>query len=112
LARFPKSKSIDYASYNFTGPAFKLQRERFPMSDEHDDYPNDPIDDEMDEAVMTAAELVARVKRIGTAKLELPISDGSNEWIVTVKKRGNDTGQAFTSDGFRDHDGSHDGTRL
>jgi hypothetical protein len=82
-------------------------RKRFPMSDEHDDNLNDqtddnlndPIDDELDDAVMLAAELVARAKRIGMAKLELPIKDESALWTVTVQRADRTEHQVPGADG-------------
>jgi hypothetical protein len=62
--------------------------ERCPMRDEPEEDPNDPIDDEFDGAMMSAAELIAHVKRIGATELELPIIDESGVWILTLKKLG------------------------
>jgi hypothetical protein len=56
------------------------------MSQEPDDQLNDPIDDELDNAVMLAVELVAHVRRIGMVSLELPVRDESHVWTVTVKR--------------------------
>jgi len=56
------------------------------MSQEPDDDQNDPIDDELDDAMIVAAELVLRAKKIGMAKLELPIRDEFTVWTVTVKR--------------------------
>jgi hypothetical protein len=58
------------------------------MTDDPEDNENDPLDDELGDAMMVAAELVARAKRIGMAKLELPIQDESTVWTVTVKRAG------------------------
>jgi hypothetical protein len=57
------------------------------MSDGPDHSGNSPIDDELDAAVMIAAELVSRVKRVGMTRLEVPIKDEFDTWIVTVRKR-------------------------
>ena len=52
------------------------------------DFPNDPFDDEMDAAVMAAAELIARTKTVGLTELELPLVDEDCAWVVTVKRIG------------------------
>jgi hypothetical protein len=64
---------------------------------------------------MLAAELVARVKRIGMATLELPIKDESTQWTVTVKRADIREHQAPNVDGHgADGNGAirgqHDGT--
>jgi hypothetical protein len=69
------------------------------LNDQSDDHLNDPIDDELDDAVMLAAELVARAKRIGMAKLELPIKDESTQWTVTVKRADLTEHQVPSADG-------------
>jgi hypothetical protein len=69
------------------------------LNDPSDDHPNDPIDDELDDAVMLAAELVARAKRIGMAKLELPIKDESTQWTVTVQRTDRTEHQGPSADG-------------
>jgi hypothetical protein len=46
-----------------------------------------------------AAELVARAKRIGMAKLELPIKDESTQWTVTVKRADLTEHQVHSADG-------------
>jgi hypothetical protein len=79
------------------------------MSQDPDDYVNDPIDDELDEAMMVAAELVARAKRIGMAKLELPIQDESSEWTVTVKRSGLREHGEPSADGHGANGGQRDG---
>jgi hypothetical protein len=79
------------------------------MSQDPDDYVNDPIDDELDEAMMVAAELVARAKRIGMAKLELPIQDESSEWTVTVKRSGLREHEEPSADGHGANGGQRDG---
>jgi hypothetical protein len=58
------------------------------MRHEPDEDPNDPIDDEFDGVVLSAAEIIARVKRIGMTELELPIIDESGVWILTIKRLG------------------------
>jgi hypothetical protein len=61
------------------------------MSDEFDnepDEPNDPFDDELDNALVAGAQLIAHIKRIGATKLELPIVDDSGVWILTVERMG------------------------
>jgi hypothetical protein len=82
------------------------------MSDEPDDDLNDlndPIDDELDDAVMLAAELVARAKKIGMAKLELPITDQSGLWTVTVKRADMQEQVEPTADGHGANGGHRDG---
>jgi hypothetical protein len=69
----------------FYGPDFI---KRGPMKDDPQDFPNDPFDDELDAAVLAAAELIARTKRVGLAELELPLVDENCTWIVTVKRMG------------------------
>jgi hypothetical protein len=61
------------------------------MSDELDNEPiepNDPFDDELDNALVAGAQLIAHIKRLGATELELPIVDDSGVWIVTVKRMG------------------------
>ena len=70
---------------------------------------NDPIDDELDDAVMLAAEFVARAKRIGTASLELPVRDESNLWTVTVMRADLREHQVPRADGNGANRGQHDG---
>jgi hypothetical protein len=70
---------------------------------------NDPLDDELADAMMVAAELVARAKRIGLEKLELPINDQSSVWTVTVKKAGIREHLVPGSDGDGANRGQHDG---
>ena len=79
------------------------------MTDHPDDDLNDPIDDELNDAVMSAAELVACVKRIGMAKLEFPIKDESAVWTVTVKRAGLTEHQVPSADGHGADRGQHDG---
>jgi hypothetical protein len=79
------------------------------LNDQSDDNLNDPIDDELDDAVMLAAELVARAKRIGMAKLELPIKDESTQWTVTVKRADVREHQVHTADGHTANGTQHDG---
>jgi hypothetical protein len=74
-----------------------------------DNAQNDPIDDELDDAVMLAAELVARAKRIGTASLELPVRDESNLWTVTVMRADLREHQVPSADGNGANRGQHDG---
>lgn len=69
------------------------------MTDGPEDNVNDPFDDELDAAMMDAADLVARAKAVGLHKLELPISDQSTQWIVTVKKVDMGEHQEPSSDG-------------
>jgi hypothetical protein len=61
------------------------------MEPEDSDFANDPLDDELDAAVLAAAELIAHAKTVGLAELQLPVVDESNVWAVTVKKMGIDT---------------------
>jgi hypothetical protein len=79
------------------------------MSQEPDDYVNDPIDDELDEAMMVAAELVVRAKRIGMAKLELPVEHESTVWTVTVKRTGIGEHEEPGADGHGANGGRRDG---
>jgi len=58
------------------------------MRDESQDFPNDPFDDELDAAVLAAAELIMRTKRVGLTELELPLIDENCAWVVTVKRLG------------------------
>jgi hypothetical protein len=61
------------------------------MRDEAEDERDgmeDPFDDEMDGAMIAAVELVARVKRMQSIEIELPVVDESCMWIVTVKRMG------------------------
>jgi hypothetical protein len=58
------------------------------MKDEPEEYPNDPIDDELDSAMIAAQDLVAHARRAGAPALELPIVDDSGVWVVTVKRLG------------------------
>jgi hypothetical protein len=58
------------------------------MRPEAQDLPNDPFDDELDAAVLAAAELVVHTKTVGLTALEIPIMDESGIWEVTVKKLG------------------------
>ena len=58
------------------------------MAHEDPDLPNDPFDDELDAAVIAAAEMVACAKTVGLTELEFPIPDESCVWAVTVKKMG------------------------
>ena len=53
---------------------------------EAQDFPNDPFDDELSFATVTAAQLVECAKNAGLAELELPIADESAVWVVTVKR--------------------------
>jgi len=69
----------------FYGPDFI---KRGPMKDDPQDFPNDPFDDELDAAVLAAAELIARTKRVGMTELELPLIDENYTWVVTVKRMG------------------------
>jgi hypothetical protein len=69
----------------FYGPDFI---KRGPMKDDPQDFPNDPFDDELDAAVLAAAELIARTKRVDLAELELPLVDENCTWIVAVKRMG------------------------
>jgi hypothetical protein len=57
------------------------------MSDEFDEL-NDPLDDELDGAVLVASQLIEHVKRIQSDELELPIIDESSLWLVTIKRMG------------------------
>jgi hypothetical protein len=70
---------------------------------------NDPIGDELDDAVMFASELVAGAKRIGMASLEPPIRDKSNLWTVTVKRADLREHQVPSADGNGANRGRHDG---
>jgi hypothetical protein len=78
------------------------------MSEDRDEFENDPIDDELEEAMMVAAELVSRAKRLGMPKLELPIRDEVTTWRVTVSKM-----ETVPYPGVpreqRDHDGHNGG---
>jgi hypothetical protein len=58
------------------------------MEQEPQNFPNDPFDDELDAAVVAAAELVAHAKIVGLTELELAVPDESGVWAVTVKKLG------------------------
>jgi hypothetical protein len=58
------------------------------MSDERDDDLNGPLDRELDNAEMYAAELVASAKRVGLAEVALPVMDLTSVWAVSVKKLG------------------------
>jgi hypothetical protein len=63
----------------------------YPYDDSSDpllDDPNDPLDDELDAAMISALELVAHVKQMQSTELELPVVDDSGAWIVTVKRMG------------------------
>jgi hypothetical protein len=80
------------------------------MADGSDDDQNDPIDDELDDAMMVAAELVARAKQMGLDKLELPVNDESSVWTVTVKKAGIREHLLPSSDGDGANAGQNDGT--
>jgi hypothetical protein len=77
------------------------------MIDDHDEDARDPFDDELEDALMLAAELIARVKRVGMTKLQLPIEDEHGTWIVNITKSG-----VFEKPNYSipDHDGSHDGS--
>jgi hypothetical protein len=79
------------------------------MSDERDDDVNDPIDDEMDAAVMAAAELVIRAKTVGLEKLELQIPDQEGSWTVVVKKSSLREYKVPGADGHGANGGQHDG---
>jgi hypothetical protein len=59
--------------------------------------------------MMAAAELVARTKRIGMDKLELPVHDESSAWIVTVRKGGIREHTLSNSDGDSANAGQNDG---
>jgi hypothetical protein len=59
-----------------------------PDPEEPDEFPNDPFDDELDAALMAAAELVSRTKTVGLDELELPIVDETAVWQVNVKRLG------------------------
>jgi hypothetical protein len=61
------------------------------MDSEAEDFPDDPLDDELDAAVLAAAELIAHAKTVGLTELDLPIVDEASVWVVTVKKMGIDT---------------------
>jgi hypothetical protein len=74
-----------------------------------DNAQNDPIADEPDDAVMLAAELVTRAKRIEMASLELPVSDESNLWTVTVKRADLREHQVPSAEGNGANRGQHDG---
>jgi hypothetical protein len=58
------------------------------MSQESDDDLNDPLDDEMDGAMLAAMQLVTHVKQMQSTDLELPIMDQSCMWMVTVRRIG------------------------
>jgi hypothetical protein len=58
------------------------------VGDEPDDELNDPFDDEMDGAMLSATQLISHVKRMQSSELELPIMDQSCMWLVTVKRLG------------------------
>jgi hypothetical protein len=58
------------------------------MNDNSDGYLNDPLDDEFDAAVISAAQLIAHTKRIGLTELELPVEDEAHVWSVVVKRMG------------------------
>jgi hypothetical protein len=61
------------------------------MDSEAEDFPDDPLDEELDAAVLAAAELIAHAKTVGLTELDLPIVDEASVWVVTVKKMGIDT---------------------
>jgi hypothetical protein len=79
------------------------------MSNDPDDYLNDPIDDELDAAVKAAEELVIRAKTVGLEKLELRIPDQSALWTVTVKKSGIEEQMVPGAEGHSANGGKHDG---
>jgi hypothetical protein len=79
------------------------------MADDPEDNQNDPIDDELDAAMMSAADLVIRAKTIGLNKLELPIKDESSEWTVTVKRAGTSEYERPGVDGHGANGGQRDG---
>jgi hypothetical protein len=79
------------------------------MTDEPDDYLNDPIDDEFDAAVLAAEELVIRTRTVGLDKLELRIPDQSGSWTVTVRKTGTRGPEEPSADGHSGNGARHDG---